>query len=63
MAPEAEPVLLDPASRADMSDEDRRRVPKRVIECAPLKSTSWGDYERKQLLSDCKLHGVAYSFG
>ena len=24
---------------------------------------SWGDYDRRQLLADCKFHGVKYPFG
>ncbi len=24
---------------------------------------SWGDYDRKQLLQDCRFHGAAYPFG
>jgi len=28
-----------------------------------LTFASWGAYDRKQLLSDCELHGVAYPFG
>jgi len=28
----------------------------------PFTLASWGDYDRKQMLSDCELHGVAYPF-
>jgi inhibitor of KinA sporulation pathway (predicted exonuclease) len=45
-------------------DSFRREVEELVgMELSQVTYGSWGDYDRKQFLEDCKYHGIPYPFG